>query len=162
MKTSAAGRAFLTRWEGVRLDAYRCSAKVLTIGVGHALIPSERDTGTIMIGGVAQNWRNGITRDQADTLLSDDLVRFERAVNDLDTELDQHQFDALVSFAFNVGVAAFRESTLARFVAERNFVQVPKELGRWTRAAGRVIKGLQKRRQAEGKLFTTGDYTGSP
>ena len=162
MKTSAAGRAFLTVWEGVVLHAYRCAAHVLTIGVGHALTVTERQTGDLEIDGIGIAWRRGLSRDQADLLLSQDLERFERVVNDLGTALSQHQFDALVSFAFDIGADEFLDSTVARHIRRRDIVSIPSQLRRWNRAGGRVVEGLQKRREAEGKLFATGDYTGVP
>ncbi len=162
MKTSASGRAFLTVWERVVLHAYRCAAGVLTIGVGHALTVTERQTGDLEIDGIGVAWRRGLTRDQADLLLTQDLERFERVVNDLGVNLTQHQFDALVSFAFNIGSSAFQGSTLARHVRRRDFVSIPSQLRRWNRAGGQVVKGLKKRREAEGKLFATGDYAGQP
>jgi lysozyme len=162
MKTSPAGRAFITVWEDVRLVSYYCAARVLTIGVGHALTPTERETGIITIDGLGVSWRHGLTREQADLLLTQDLKRFERAVNDLGVNLEQHQFDALISFAFNIGPDAFRDSTLARHVKRKDFVSVPSQLRRWNRAAGRVVEGLKKRREAEAKLFAMGDYAGQP
>lgn len=162
MKMSPAGRAFLTAWEGVQLHAYRCAANVLTIGVGHALTATERQTGILDIDGIDVVWRRGLSRDQADLLLMQDLPRFEEAVNALGVALEQHQFDALVSFCFNVGVGAFTGSTLARHIKRHDVVSVPSQLRRWTRAAGREVKGLVKRREAEAKLFATRDYAGKP
>lgn len=162
MKMSPAGKAFLTVWEGVRLHAYRCAANVLTIGVGHALTATERQTGTLDIDGMGVAWRRGLSRDQVDRLLTQDLTRFEEAVNALGVPLEPHQFDALVSFCFNVGTGAFASSTLARHVKRHDIVSVPSQLRRWTRAAGREVKGLVKRREAEAKLFATGDYAGEP
>ena len=83
-------------------------------------------------------------------------------MNDLGVNLEQHQFDALISFAFNIGPDAFRDSTLARHVKRKDFVSVPSQLRRWNRAAGRVVEGLKKRREAEGRLFVARDYTGVP
>ena len=162
MKISPAGRAFLTVWEGVSLYAYRNESNVLTIGVGHALTATERQTGILDIDGIGVSWRRGLSRDQADLLLTQDLDRFEEAINSLDVRLEQHQFDALVSFAFNVGVGAFTASTLARHVKRKDFVSIPSQLRRLTRATGREVQRLVKRREAEAKLFATGDYAGTP
>lgn len=162
MKMSPAGRAFLIVWEGVQLHAYRCAAHVLTIGVGHALTAIERQTGILDIDGIGVAWRRGLSRDQADQLVTQDLVRFERTVESLEVKLEQHQFDALVSFCFNIGEGAFRDSTLARYVRRHDLVSVPSQLRRWNRAGGRIVAGLTKRRESEAKLFATGDYTGRP
>lgn len=162
MRMSPAGRAFLARWEGVRLHPYRCAANVLTIGVGHALTDLERNTGVVVLDGLATSWRPGLSRDQVDLLLSQDLREREDAINALDLTLVQHQFDALVSFVFNIGAAAFLKSTLSARLHRGDFASVPGQLKLWTRAGGVVNKGLQKRRAAESRLFMNGDYTGAP
>jgi lysozyme len=127
-----------------------------------ALSATERQTGIIEIDGIGIAWRRGLSRDQADQLLTQDLARFEDAVESLDVRLEQHRFDALVSFAFNVGVGAFISSTLARHVKRKDFVSIPSQLRRGTVAGGKLIKGRVKRREAEAALFGTGDYTGQP
>lgn len=108
MKTSSAGRALIKSFEGLRLKPYYCSAGKLTIGYG--------STGAHVRAGMV------LTPQQADDLLAKDLIRFEAAVLALfparkegdPAPLTQNQFDALVSFAFNVGTASLRSSTLAR------------------------------------------------
>ena len=72
--------------------------------------------------------------------------------------LAQHQFDALVSFVFNVGGGAFRESTLLRELNAGDYDAVPRELNRWVKAGGRTLPGLVRRRGAEGVLFSRGKY----
>jgi len=105
MKTSASGRAFLTKEEGCVLTAYRCSAGVLTIGVGH----------TSAAGAPQVTSGLRITKEQADEILSRDLKTFEDAVNKaIKVPVTQNEFDACMSLAFNIGVGAFAKSSVVR------------------------------------------------
>lgn len=162
MNTSAAGRDFLSAWEGLRLHPYRCAAGVLTIGVGHALTALERQTGVIVIEQLPTPWRQGLSHDQAAALLSQDLRGFEELLNGLNLTLAQHQFDALISFIFNVGGGAFLRSTLRKKLQRQEWAAIPAQLNLWTKAGGQAMEGLKKRRAAEARLFATADYTGRP
>lgn len=135
-----AGRRIIMDSEGCRLDAYLCPAKVPTIGYGH--------TGDVKIG-------DRITQHQADVILEADLQRFEMAVEQLAPGLSANQFSALVSFAFNLGVGALEHSTLLRYVLGGQMNAAAAEFGKWTHAAGAVLPGLVKRREAERVLFLT-------
>lgn len=105
MQTSPAGRATLKRREGEKLKAYRDSVGVLTIGVGHTSAAGPPDVTTKL----------KITKAESDEILSRDLESFEAAVNAaVKVPLNQDQFDALVSLAFNIGVPRFKKSTLVR------------------------------------------------
>lgn len=119
MKTSAAGLALLIEREGKRNKAYLDSVGVPTIGVGHT--------------GPEVHLRLTWTDDQVMEVLRKDIERFEMAVNDaVLVELDQYQFDALVSFAFNVGVGAFKSSTLVRLLnLGRSVEEVAAQFDRW-------------------------------
>ncbi|PZU70167.1 MAG: lysozyme [Sphingobium sp.] len=139
MKTSAAGRALITQFEGERLVAYLCPARVLTIGVGH--------TGPDVKPGLT------ITRQRSQEILASDLLRFERAVNRMGGRMSQGQFDALVSFAFNCGEAALRSSTLLKKHLVGDYAGAAKEFARWNRGGGKVLAGLVKRRAAEAALY---------
>lgn len=102
---------------------------------------------------------NGITRERALELLAQETATAATAVsNAVTVPLNQAQFDALISFTFNVGAAAFRNSGLLRAVNENRFADVPTELNRWTRSGNRVLPGLVRRRAAEGQLFSNGTY----
>lgn len=138
-KTSKAGADLITQFEGVKLTAYLCPAKVWTIGVGH--------TGLDVKPGLT------ITRAQADQLLFNDLRRFESAVNRLCPVTTQNQFDALVSFAFNLGEGALEGSTLRKKHNAGDYAGARAEFGRWNKAGGRVLPGLVKRRAAEAELY---------
>jgi lysozyme len=149
MKQSDQGIDLIKRFEGVRLKAYDDGVGVLTIGYGHT-------------SGV--HWGDVITEDEAENLLQEDLEDFEECVNDLvDVSLNQAQFDALVSFTFNVGCGAFRRSTLLRKLNKGDYKAAANQLLRWNRGGGRVLKGLVRRRQAERDLFlSAGTETTKP
>lgn len=156
LTTSPNGIKQLIQLEGLRTLTYTCSAGVLTIGVGHALTATERANGYILIGGVPVYYNNGLTVTQVEQLLAQDLKRFERTINRAVTvPLNQNQFDALVSFCFNIGSGAFLDSTLLRVLNRGDYAGVPAQMRRWVRAAGTVIPGLQARREKEIKLYLT-------
>jgi len=144
MKTSDHGIAFIKRWEGVKLKAYLCPANVWTIGVGHTAAMGEPKP----VSGMK------ITEAEADAILRRDLGSIERDVEKAVTvRLNQRQFDTLVSFVFNVGIGAFRKSTLLKKLNASRYDEVPSELMKWTRAGGRVVQGLVNRRKAEADLW---------
>lgn len=140
-KTGDKGLALIKEFEGCRLEAYVCPAGVLTVGVGH--------TGPDVKPGMH------ITQAEADQLLANDVQRFEKAVADqINVPLDQCEFDALVSFAFNCGAGALSESTLRRRLnaGEEKPKVFAEELPRWTSGG---MAGLVRRRDAEVKLANT-------
>jgi lysozyme len=139
LRASFDGKNLIKKCEGLRLQAYKCAAGVWTIGYGH--------TGNVKEGDV-------ITQSKADELLAADLVRFESAVNSELQNITQNQFDALVSFAFNVGVNAFKTSTLlkkAKLNPADNSIR--NEFLKWVNAGGRPLDGLKKRREQEAELY---------
>lgn len=138
-QVSATGLALIKRWEGCKSNAYLCPAKVWTIGYGH--------TKTVKPG-------MKITIDQAEELLKQDLAVFEQAVVRLVTvPLSQNQFDALVSFAFNVGTNALANSTLLSLLNRKNYLGAAEQFLRWTKAGNVTLKGLVERRKKEYELF---------
>ncbi len=173
---SDAGLALIRRHEGLRLSAYLCPANKLTIGYGHVLLPAWD---FVLFG--AMSWqtlqrivddcqsRRGlteearlrlrITRDEAETLLSQDVAKDSTFLNSVmqGFGLNQHQFDALASFVFNVGHASFARSTLRRKLKAGNFAAAARQFDRWvyTTQHGKKIKlpGLVKRRREERMLF---------
>ena len=141
MKTSSDGIALIKKWEGLRLNAYLDSVGVPTIGYGH--------TGPdVMLG-------QSIDMDTADMLLRDDLERFEGYVKHyVKKPLKQNQFDALVSFTYNVGPGNLANSTLLKKVnTDPKSPDIPAEFLKWNRAGGMVLNGLTKRRQDEAELY---------
>jgi lysozyme len=154
MKMSEKGRRLLMQWEGFKTNVYKDAAGLPTIGVGHLLTPEERASGSVIIDGRPCAYGHGLSNGQVEALLAQDLVRFEKAVNDCVTAaLQQNQFDALVSFSFNVGIGAFKESSLLKALNEGKYADVPDQLRRWTKAGGQTVQGLVNRRENEVKLW---------
>ncbi|HVY13308.1 MAG TPA: lysozyme [Alphaproteobacteria bacterium] len=136
-----AGLALIKSHEGLSLKAYRSPAGDLTIGYGHTNEVEEGET---------------ITAEQAEQLLQDDLQNFEAGVERLVTvALNDNQFAALVSFAFNIGLGAFARSTLLSLLNRGWYEQVPAQILRWSRAAGKRLAGLARRRRDEAALWST-------
>ena len=130
----------LKEFEGFRRDAYRDVAGVLTIGYGH--------TGSDVREG------DRLTTYAAEELLLMDLREHERAVRRLKVAHTQGQFDALVSFAFNVGIGRLNRSALLRIIrAGGSKAQITREFKRWVFAGGHRMPGLVKRREWEAKRF---------
>lgn len=142
MKTSQAGIDLIKRWESLRLDAYLCPAGIPTIGYGH--------TGDVKLG-------DRITEHQADAILTVDLDRVEREIERIAPNATQGEFDALVSFAFNLGVPALERSGLLRKYLAGDKAGAALEFAKWCHARVRgemvVLPGLVKRRAAEAALF---------
>lgn len=154
MRASDAGRLLLTKREGCVLTMYKDSAGLATIGVGHLLTAEELASGQIAGLGL---WRPGITAAQADDLLRRDLAVAEAAVeSEVVVDLTPGQFDALVSFVFNVGVTAFRHSTLLKLLNAGDYASVPAQLRRWVHAGGTVDPGLIRRRESEIRQWDAG------
>lgn len=140
-RTSAEGIKLIKYYEGVRLKAYRDAVGVLTIGYGH--------TGQDVYEGMT------ITQDQAEKLLALRLAgEFEPAVlSALRIRPSQHEFDAMVSFVYNVGTGAFEGSTLLRKFNQGDMMGAANEFSRWDKAGGKSLKGLRRRRAAERAMF---------
>lgn len=139
MRTSHTGIALIKSFESLRLEAYRCPAGVWTIGYGH--------TAGVRRGDV-------IDEQRAEYLLAEDLKKFEDVVNRECPHVNQNQFDALVSFTFNVGSGNFQKSTLLKCVkANPDNVNIRYEFSRWNKSKGMVLAGLIRRRKAEADLY---------
>lgn len=139
MRASERCIEIIRRSEGLYLKAYVCPAGLWTIGYGH--------TRGVKPGDV-------ITRQQAEELLQSDLQEFEGCVKRAVTvPLTQNQFDALVSFTFNVGCKKFVTSTLLKKLNAGDYVGAAAEFDKWVRSNGVVLPGLVRRRKAERELF---------
>jgi len=139
MRTSENGLALIRQAEGLRLRAYKCPAGVWTIGYG--------TTAGVKEGLV-------ITKERAEELLREDVKRFEDQVMRLvKVRLTQGQFDALVSFIYNLGAGNLSNSTLLRLLNAGDYKGAAAQFDRWTKAGGKELAGLVKRRAAERALF---------
>lgn len=137
-KIGQAGLALIKQFEGCRLVAYQCSAGVWTIGYGHT-------------AGVHKGMK--ITQTQAEAYLLQDVAKFEKYVNNpsyvpFTDKLNQNQFDALVSFAFNLG-----QGNVKKLCTGRTINQIPSAMQQYCKAAGKTLPGLQRRRKAEAALY---------
>ena len=133
------GLALIKKFEGCELKAYQCSAGVWTIGYGHT-----KD----VVEGME------ITQEQAEQMLVDELHEYESYVNEYVTvALSQNQFDALVSWVYNLGPANLKASTMLKVLNSGEYEDVPAQMKRWNKAGGKVLEGLIRRREAEACLF---------
>ena len=139
MKTSNEGISLIQKFEGCELEAYQCSAGVWTIGYGHTKDVVEGMT---------------ITKEQAEQMLVDELHEYENYINEYVTvALSQNQFDALVSWVYNLGPANLKASTMLKVLNSGKYEDVPAQMKRWNKAGGKVLEGLIRRREAEACLF---------
>lgn len=140
----------------VNLDPYLDPVGIWTIGWGHVV----RDAEGKPVEGKANRalaraiYPNGITMFEAEVLLRDDVRRFNVGVQRLVTvPLEHFQWSALISFAFNIGLGNFRNSTLLLYVNRNNFVDALEEFPKWRKSKGKVLNGLVRRRKAEADCF---------
>ena len=139
MKATNYATLLIKSFEQLRLNSYLCPAGVWTIGYGHT-------------DGVNQGML--ITEKTADAFLKQDIRNAVHSINQMDVELTQEQFDALVSFVFNVGVRAFNVSTLRKKILKNpNDPAIADEFRRWVYAGDKKLPGLIKRREQEIKLY---------
>lgn len=140
MKINKEGLSIIKKYEGLKLQSYLCPAKVWTIAYGHT-----KDVKEGMV----------ITKEQADKLLIEDIINFELGVSKLvHSVINENQFSALVSFAFNLGLANLKRSTLLKKVnANPNDTTIKNEFSKWNKCGGKILAGLIKRRESEAELF---------
>lgn len=150
MKTSQKGIDLIKEFEGLRLTAYYDAVGVLTIGYGHTNRSASADKYPVYPG-------QTITAAQAETILKADLIVFENAVlRNVTYPVNQNQFDALVSFTFNLGEGNLRSSTLLQKLNNGDILGAANEFDRWVYAGGKKLEGLVRRRAAEKALFLEG------
>ena len=139
MNISETGIQLIKKFEGCSLKAYKCPAGIWTIGYGHTSGVKEGQT---------------ITKKEAEAYLKQDLTTFETFVSNLVTvAINQNQFDALVSFCYNLGPGNLRSSTLLKRINAGDFNGAAEQFDRWVYAGGKKLPGLVKRRAAEKALF---------
>ena len=140
MNIGTKGLDLIKFFEGIELNAYKCAAGVWTIGYGHTKGVKEGDS---------------ISEEQANEMLAEELKEYENYINTLVTvELNQDQFDAMVSWVYNLGGGNLKASTLLKVLNAGDYDGVPAQMMRWNKAGGKVLEGLTKRRQAEADLFS--------
>lgn len=148
LKTSRAGLELIAKWEGCVLKPYKDIAGILTVGFGHVVRPGDH-----FPVGVS------ITREQALDILASDVQICETAIHrDFSVALNQNQFDALVSFGFNVGTGTYKTSGVGAAVNAGDFDRVPAEMLKWCKArvngVMKEVEGLKNRRRHEGEVFS--------
>jgi len=148
MNVSSLGKSFIQSFEKCRLMPYQDQGGKWTIGYGHLVLADE-------------DFTNGITQDQADSLFATDLAaKAEQPVSEaVSVDLNQQQFDALCSLCYNIGAGNFHGSTLVKLLNENMPPdRVAAEFGKWCHVNGEVSEGLFERRGAEADIFLDGKY----
>jgi lysozyme len=156
MNVSAKALKVIKHHEGLRFNPYRCPAKLWTIGVGHVLYPEqgklkieERDAYPLR-----PEDNRKFSMEEVDSILAADLQRFERGVEKfVPVPLNQGQFDALVSFSFNVGLGTLQRSTLRAKINRGDKDGAAEEFLKYCMAGGKILKGLKNRRIDERAMF---------
>ena len=140
MKINDVGRALIEHFEGLRLKAYKCPAGVWTIGYGHTKDVKRGDT---------------VTAQEADVLLMADLYETEEGVQKAVglAHTTENQFAAFVSLAFNIGVGAFKTTSVLRLHKDSRYEEAALAFKRWNKGGGKVLAGLTDRRKAEADLY---------
>ena len=144
MKISENGLELIKKFEGCETTAYQDSVGVWTIGFGHTKGVEEGQTCSI---------------EDAESMLADEMDEYEGYINNMvKVELQQHEFDSLVAWVYNLGPTNLSESTMLKVLNGGQFDRVPDEMNRWTRAGGEILEGLVRRRQAESLMFQNLDW----
>ena len=146
MNVSERGIKLIKHHEGVRSRPYRCPAGLWTVGVGHLIGDGKS---------LPKSWDRLFTKEEIDGILKRDLRRFELGVRKMlpNVPLRQHEFDALVSFCFNLGLGCFQRSTIRQALLRGDKKAAMESLLKYCRAGGKILRGLQIRRQDEKALF---------
>ena len=145
MKTSDNGKELIKKYEEFSSTPYLCPAKVPTIGYGATYYPNDKAV-TLK--------DTPITEKQADEMLSFMLVKYENAVSRyISVPLTQNQFDALVSFCYNVGQSNLLSSTLLKKLNNKDYEGASNEFLKWNKSGGKVLQGLVNRRKDEREVF---------
>jgi len=139
MKISEEGLALIKKFEGCELEAYQCAAGIWTIAYGRIKEVKEGHT---------------CTQEQAEAWLDEELHEYQSYIDDMvKVDLEQCQFDALVSWVYNLGPSNLKSSTLLKVLNNSEYDEVPEQIKRWNKAGGKVLEGLVRRREAEALLF---------
>jgi lysozyme len=146
VNVSKAAIALIKHHEGVRSRPYRCPANLWTVGVGHLIGDGKS---------LPDSWNRTFSQEEIDGILKSDLRRFELGVSKMlpNVPLRQHEFDAIISFCFNLGLGCFQRSTLRQALLRGDKKAAMESLVKYCRAGGKILKGLQTRRLDERALF---------
>jgi lysozyme len=146
VNVSKAAIALIKHHEGVRSRPYRCPANLWTVGVGHLIGDGKS---------LPDSWNRTFTETEIDGILKSDLRRFELGVHKMlpNVPLRQHEFDAIISFCFNLGLGCFQRSTLRQALLRGDKKAAMESLVKYCRAGGKILRGLQIRRLDEKALF---------
>ena len=146
MNVSKAGILLIKHHEGVRSRPYRCPANLWTVGVGHLIGNGKH---------LPDSWNRTFSQEEIDGILKSDLRRFELGVHKMlpNVPLRQHEFDAIISFCFNLGLGCFQRSTLRQALLRGDKKAAMESLVKYCRAGGKILRGLQIRRLDEKALF---------
>ena len=146
MNVSKAAIALIKHHEGVRSRPYRCPARLWTVGVGHLIGDGKL---------LPDSYNRTFSQEEIDGILKSDLRRFELGVHKMlpNVPLRQHEFDAIISFCFNLGLGCFQRSTLRQALLRGDKKAAMESLVKYCRAGGKILKGLQTRRLDERALF---------
>jgi len=148
MQISDKGIALIKHHEGVRLKPYQDCVKLWTVGVGHLIGDGKS---------LSPEWNKVFTMEEVDGILRKDLARFEQGVSKFcPVQLTQGEFDALISFSFNLGLGVLQRSTLRQKIIRNDKKGAAEEFTKYVRAGGKIIKGLVTRRNDEKQLFLGG------
>jgi GH24 family phage-related lysozyme (muramidase) len=148
MRIPKAALDLIKKYEGLRLNAYKCSAGVWTIGYGHTSAAGEPEVTPGMT----------ITRAEANRIFDKDIQNFAVGVERLiKVPVSPAQFGACVSLAFNIGLGAFKKSSVLRFINQNRMNDAADAFLLWNKAGGKVLKGLVRRRAEEAELFSSAD-----
>jgi lysozyme len=144
MNISQEGISLIKKFEGCELEAYKCAAGVWTIGYGHTKDVTE---------GME------ITQAEAETMLKDELLDYCNYVDMyVQVPLEQNQFDALVSWTYNLGPTNLKSSTMLKVLNTGKYEDVPEQIKRWNKANGKMLDGLIRRREAESLMFQNKEW----
>jgi lysozyme len=146
VNVSKAAIALIKHHEGVRSRPYRCPAHLWTVGVGHLIGDGKL---------LPDSYNRTFSQEEIDGILKSDLRRFELGVHKMlpNVPLRQHEFDAIISFCFNLGLGCFQRSTLRQALLRGNKTAAMESLLKYCRAGGKILRGLQIRRLDEKALF---------
>jgi lysozyme len=146
VKVSERAIKLIKHHEGVRSRPYRCPANLWTVGVGHLIGDGKS---------LPDSWNRTFSQEEIDGILKSDLRRFELGVHKMlpNVPLRQCEFDAIISFCFNLGLGCFQRSTLRQALLRGDKKAAMESLVKYCRAGGKILRGLQIRRLDEKALF---------